>query len=98
MGRAEAVPYIEVEVVYGKTGAARALTTKIRKGATLQQAIECSGLLKLHPEIDLGRNQVGIFSNKKALDDIVQAGDRIEIYQPLKVEPGEARRRRAARA
>ena len=97
MESAESGPHIEVEVVYGKTGAARVLTTKIWKGATLQQAIEHSGLLKLYPEIDLGRNQVGVFSKKRALDDTVQDGDRIEIYQRLKVEPGEARRRRAAR-
>ncbi|MBI5612690.1 MAG: RnfH family protein, partial [Gammaproteobacteria bacterium] len=32
------------------------------------------------------------------LGDVVQAGDRVEIYRPLPADPKEARRQRARRA
>ena len=89
-----AVPFIDVEIVYGKTGA-QVIRQKVAINATLRQAIEQSGILEMYREIDLDRNEVGIFSRKKGLHELVRAGDRIEIYQPLKVDPKEARRRRA---
>ncbi len=86
---------IEVEIVYGKAGSARVIRQTVSQQATIRQAIEQSGILARHPDIDLDRNKVGIFSRKKELCDRVRAGDRIEIYQPLQVDPKEARRRRA---
>ena len=88
-------PHIEVEIVYGKSGAARIIRQTVPEQATIRQVIEQSGILDLYPDIDLDHNKVGIFSRKKELRDPVQAGDRIEIYQALKVDPKEARRRRA---
>ena len=86
---------VEVEIVYGRTGAAQVIRQMVPADATLRQAIEQSGILDMYPDIDLDSNQVGIFSRKRELHDPVHAGDRIEIYQALKVDPKEARRRRA---
>ena len=86
---------VEVEIVYGRTGAAQVIRQQVPADATLRQAIEQSGILDMYPDIDLDTNQVGIFSRKRELHDPVHAGDRIEIYQALKVDPKEARRRRA---
>ena len=86
---------VEVEIVYGRTGAAQVIRQQVPADATLRQAIEQSGILDMYPDIDLDSNQVGIFSRKRELHDPVHAGDRIEIYQALKVDPKEARRRRA---
>ena len=86
---------VEVEIVYGRTGAAQVITQQVPGSATLRQAIELSGILEMYPDIDLDSNKVGIFSRKRELHDRVNAGDRIEIYQALKVDPKEARRRRA---
>lgn len=92
--REAAVPSVDVEIVYGKTGA-QVIRQKVAINATLRQAIEQSGILEIHREIDLDKNEVGVFSRKRGLHEPVRAGDRIEIYQPLKVDPKEARRRRA---
>ena len=46
-------------------------------------------------EISLSTNQVGVFGEVVSLDQIVAAGDRIEIYRPLKMDPMQARRLRA---
>ena len=64
-------------------------------GSTLQQALEQSGLLRQHPEIDLAVNLVGIHGKKKTLDTVLRAQDRVEVYRPLQADPKEARRRRA---
>ena len=87
---------VRVEIVYGsKTGDVRVIKQELKNNASIKQAIEQSGILAMYPEIDLDRNKVGIFSKKKELQDVVQDGDRIEIYRPLLVDPKEARRRRA---
>lgn len=91
-----AVPQVEVEIVYGRTGA-QVIRRKVAINATLRQAIEQSGILDMYREIDLDRNEIGVFSRKRGLHEPVRAGDRIEIYQPLKVDPKEARRRRAGK-
>lgn len=92
------VPLIQVEIVYGKTGCARVIRREVPSNATLKEAIEQSGILEMYPEINLDSNKVGIFSRKRELHASVRAGDRIEIYQPLKADPKEARRRRAKKA
>ncbi len=46
----------------------------------------------------LGENKpsaVGVFGKLRSLDYTVQAGDRVEIYQQLHMDPKEARRVRA---
>lgn len=41
-------------------------------------------------------NGVGIFGKKVSLDSLVQPGMRLEVYQALRIDPKEARRKRAA--
>ena len=71
-----------------------AFTRRINK--RIREAIETSGLLAEFPEIRLGENTVGRFGELADLDDRLQAGDRVEIYRPLRADPRETRRRRAA--
>lgn len=89
---------IEVEVAYALSEAQTVLTVSVPAGASVEQAIRRSGILERFPEIDLSSNPVGIFSRKARLQDRVSAGDRIEIYRPLRIDPKTARRRRAALA
>lgn len=87
---------MKVEVVYGQApGVARVARQDLPAGATLRQAIAQSGLLEACPEIDLEVNKVGVFNQRRNLDDPAQDGDRIEIYRPLQADPKETRRRRA---
>ena len=65
------------------------------EGATIEQAIQASGLLTLRDDIDLAKNKVGIYSRPAKLDDVVHDGDRVEIYRPLIADPKELRRQRA---
>ena len=85
---------IKVEVAYATREHQKILTVEMLNGSTIKQAIQISGILELFPEIDLMSIKVGIFSIQKQLSDIVNEGERIEIYRPLLIDPKEARRKR----
>ena len=87
---------IQVEVVYALPQRNWSMPVTLAAGATLQQAIAASGILEQCPEIDLGKNRVGIYGKLQGLDTVLRTGDRVEIYRSLRLDPKEARRRRAA--
>ena len=89
---------IEVEVVYALPSRQTLLTVQLPGGATVEDAIRRSGILERHPEIDLSRNQVGIFGHARKLDTPLRDHDRVEIYRPITCDPKAVRRERAARA
>ncbi|MGH8119876.1 MAG: RnfH family protein, partial [Gammaproteobacteria bacterium] len=86
---------IQVEVVYALPDRNWSIPLTLAAGATLQQAIVSSGILAQCPEIDLAVNQVGIYGKLRALDTGLHTGDRVEIYRRLRIDPKEARRKRA---
>jgi len=87
---------IRVEVAYALPSRQDILALALPAGSTVQQAIEASGIRQLYPEIDLSVQKVGIFGRLAKLDEVLQPGDRVEIYRPLKADPKEVRRRLAA--
>jgi len=86
---------IAIEVVYAFPDQAYVVPLKIKKTTNIRQAIELSGLLQKFPQIDLNQSKVGIYSKLKELNTVLLDGDRVEIYRELKVDPKEARRKRA---
>ncbi len=88
---------IRIEVAYARPGEQVVLALEVAPGTTVAQAVRQSGLLKRFPEIDLTHNRVGIFGTQVSLDYTPAAGDRVEIYRPLRVNPREVRRQLAAR-
>ena len=64
-------------------------------GADVDDAIELSGLRAAFPQLRMDEAHVGIFSRRATLDARLRDGDRVEIYRPLKIDPKEARRKRA---
>ncbi len=88
---------IRLEVVYATPVEQVALNVEVSAGATVRDAIERSGILQRCPGIDRTQNTVGCWNRVVALDETVSAGDRIEIYRPLLIDPKEERRLRAAK-
>jgi putative ubiquitin-RnfH superfamily antitoxin RatB of RatAB toxin-antitoxin module len=87
---------IRVEVTYAKAERQDVIPLTLPAGATLQQAIEASGLLAKYPEIDLAKGKFGIYSKLARLDSALRDQDRVEIYRPLIADPKEVRKQRAA--
>ena len=89
---------ITVEVAYALPERQSLLTLSVDPQATVQQIISQSGILQQFSDIDLAVQKIGVWSRPVKLDDRVKAGDRIEIYRPLIVDPKDLRRRRAEKA
>lgn len=87
---------IHVEVVYALQGRQEVVGVDLAAGSTVRQAIEASGLLPKYPEIDLGKNKLGIYAKLAKPDTELRDRDRVEIYRPLIADPKEVRKQRAA--
>ena len=88
---------IKVEIAYAKEDMQLIDYINIFMGATVGQAILASRIPTLFPEVDLTKNKVGIFGRQVKLDTVLREGDRVEIYRPMKADPKQVRRLRAAK-
>ena len=87
---------ISVEVVFALAGEQRLLEVSLAPGSTVGDAIAASEMAKHFPDEDIDALQTGIWGRVVERDQQVQAGDRVELYRPLELDPREARRRLAA--
>jgi len=87
---------LNIEVCYALSGKQDVVRLKLAAGATLQQAVEASGLLAKYPEIDVKKNKFGLWNKLSKLDSALRDNDRVEIYRPLIADPKEVRKQRAA--
>ena len=86
---------INIEVVYALPQEQILLKRQMPAGTTVAEAIQASGVLEKHPEIDMSVNKLGIFGKLTKADAVLRDKDRIEIYRPLIADPKEVRRKRA---
>lgn len=84
---------VQVELIYPTQTKLIRLSLDVEEGTTIEDALKQSGLLETHPEIK--NLSCGLFSKVVPPDTILKAGDRIEIYRPLSLNPKERRRMRA---
>ena len=87
---------IEVTVVYcPRPNECTEIEVSLESCATLDEVIHRSGLLHSHPEINPVRDGIGVWGKVKSGQDLAHAGDRIEVYRALSVDPNMARIARA---
>ena len=88
---------IVVTVVFAPApGIEHVISVTVPRGATLQAAIDASGLRKQYPRFDFDGARAGLWGKLAGAATPIGAGARIEIYRPLVVDPKVARARRAA--
>ncbi len=85
---------LSIEVCYALANEQTLIAVELPEGATVQQALDTSGILQRYPQIDLGTQKVGVFGKLKPLDAVLVDHDRVEIYRPLLVDPKLSRQRR----
>lgn len=88
---------IAVEVAYAEPRRQFLRRIEVPAAATVADAILASGVER-ECGIDASALGVGVWSRPAARDARLRDGDRVELYRPLRVDPKEARRRRAERA
>ena len=87
---------LSVEVAYAGPEHSLLLALEISPGTTAREAVLQSALAAHFPEADFQAAPLGVFGKTVADDYVLQAGERVEIYRPLLIDPKENRRRRAA--
>ncbi|MGJ8620063.1 MAG: RnfH family protein [Methylophilaceae bacterium] len=88
--------HITVEVAYALPDQQLIIPVQVTVETTAEEAIHASNIISKCPEIDLAKNQVGIFGKLAKLDTPLRHMDRVEIYRPLIADPKEVRKQRAA--
>jgi putative ubiquitin-RnfH superfamily antitoxin RatB of RatAB toxin-antitoxin module len=84
---------MQVGVAYSEPSQQIWMNIEVPDGATVREAIERSGILKMFPHIDLAAQKVGVYGKVVKADAPVRAGDRIEIYRPITCDPQTVPRR-----
>ena len=84
---------MKITVAYAGPVGQSWLKLDLGEGTTVGRALEVSGLLERHPEIDLTVNRVGIFGKFAKLDDTLREGARVEVYRPITADPETVPRR-----
>lgn len=84
---------MQIGVAYSEPAQQLWLRIEVPEDATVQTAIEQSGILKKFPAIDLASAKVGIFGKSAELDAALKPGDRIEIYRAITADPATVPRR-----
>lgn len=90
--------HIEIQLTYALPSKQTLLSISVPNDTTVEQAIELSGILQTHNDIDLTQNKVGIWYKATKLSTVLKEGDRIEIYRPMTADPKEVRKLRALKA
>ena len=63
-------------------------------GATVQQAVQASGIPDALAASELAQATVGVWGRRAGWEQPLRDGDRVEVYRPLLVDPKVARRER----
>jgi putative ubiquitin-RnfH superfamily antitoxin RatB of RatAB toxin-antitoxin module len=63
-------------------------------GATIAEAVDAAGLVATYA-LDLAHLTIAVAGARRALNDVVHDGERIDLLRALTVDPKEARRHRA---
>jgi putative ubiquitin-RnfH superfamily antitoxin RatB of RatAB toxin-antitoxin module len=86
---------IAIEVAYALPERQMLRRILLPDGSTVEDAIRASGLCAEFPEID--PTLVGIHGKPVPVTAILRDRERVEIYRPLRADPKEVRRMRAAK-
>lgn len=84
---------LAIELVWSpRAGEVQRLPLHLPPGSTVRQALQAAR--PLAAELPGDPSALGIWGKACGLDQALQAGDRLELYRPLRVDPKEARRQR----
>ncbi|WP_342596082.1 RnfH family protein [Salinicola lusitanus] len=97
------MPVGHIEIAFATPEWQTIVRLTLEPGINARQAVMLADLPSRHPswaELDFTQAPLGIFGERLAAPETYQpeAGDRLEVYRPLELDPKQARRERAANA
>jgi putative ubiquitin-RnfH superfamily antitoxin RatB of RatAB toxin-antitoxin module len=88
---------ISVEVAFAPPDTQALIAVRLAAGSDVESALESSGVYERFPDHDLRNCATGIWGRVVPRNWRLRNGDRVELYRPLRLDPRDARRERAAR-
>lgn len=91
---------IDIEVAFALPDEQLILNVQVPEGTSVFDAAKMSGIEARFDDLNVDDMPMGIFGKtvRKPKDELIKAGQRIEIYRPLIIDPKQARANRAAKA
>jgi len=89
---------ISVEVAFALPDKQAIVVVDVAPGTTAMEAAEQSGIVDQFEGLTLDGAKLGVFGKAVPVTHVMSAGERVEIYRPLQIDPKEVRKARAAEA
>ena len=89
--RSTGAEVLTVEIVAALPERQKLIELEVPSGSTVADVIAASKILRYFPELGDSELEAGVWGRVVSRDTAVKAGDRIELYRPLLIEPREAR-------
>lgn len=90
---------IRVEVAYALPDKQHIAALEVSEGTTAMEAVRQSGIEAHFDDLIISDElPLGVFGKAVPSNHVLLAGERVEIYRPLKIDPKAVRRERAAKA
>jgi putative ubiquitin-RnfH superfamily antitoxin RatB of RatAB toxin-antitoxin module len=89
---------LQIEIAYAEPQRAIVKSYLLARGSRVADALRLAALDPDFTAVDLKNASVGIFGRVTGPDQLLEAGDRVEIYRPLAADPKVSRRQRAKQA
>jgi putative ubiquitin-RnfH superfamily antitoxin RatB of RatAB toxin-antitoxin module len=88
---------IHIEVAYALPERQTIIALEVEENCCVLAAVQRSGITRDFPDIDIAVARYGIFGSpiQDPANHPLRAGDRIEIYRPLLIDPKAVRKQRA---
>ena len=93
---AERVDEIRISIAWAGPGWQGEIALNLPPGATIEQAIAASSITTRIPVAELASAVCGVWGKVKPRHHVLRDGDRVELYRPLRADPKDARRAKAA--
>ena len=89
---------LQIEIAYAEPRRIIVKVYRLDPGSRVADALRLAALDPDFEGVDLKNSTVGIFGRVAGTDQVLAAGDRVEIYRPLEADPKVSRRQRAKQA
>lgn len=87
---------MRIQVAWALPHTQQVIELDVASGTTAREVLQLVREQGLLAGVDRAGLALGVFGEVVELTYQLQAGDRLELYRPLPIDPKEARRRRAA--
>lgn len=87
--------HVAIEVAAATPDRQVVIPLTVPGGTTVAQAVALADLPGRLPGLEIDEDRLGVFGKRRRPDEVVKAGDRVEVYRPLTADPKEVRRQLA---